>query len=78
MSFASIYFLPGLAMVLVVLWDYRRFPETARRIAKPPQDSGSQFSRIALELRNLTVMAFFAFFLWPWVVWMEFTGNREK
>jgi len=78
MSYTSIYFIAGLAMVLVVLWDYNRFPATAKRLAKRPQPGGSQFSRIALEIRNMTLMVLFAFFLWPWVVWMELTGNGKK
>jgi hypothetical protein len=75
MSYTTIYFIPGLAMVLVVLWDYNRFPMAAKRLAKQPQGTVSQFSRLALEVRNMTVIALFAFFLWPWVVWMELTGK---
>jgi hypothetical protein len=78
MPLASIYFIPGLAMVLVVLWDYNKLPATASRIVKRPQQGVvSQFSRIALEVRNLTVMALFALLLWPWVVWMELSENRK-
>ena len=78
MTYTSIYFVPGLAIVLVMLWDYTRFTVTAKRLAKPAQEKGSQFSRIAREVRNLTVMALCGFFLWPWVVWMELFGNGKK
>lgn len=80
MPFGKTYFILGLAMLLVVLWDYHKLPVTAKRLTKqpPPGKPRSQFSRIALDLRNLTVMALFAFFLWPLVVLMELFGkNRE-
>lgn len=77
MSIAEIYFLPGLAMLLVVLWDYTRFHATARRLTRIPPADGSQFSRIAAETRNLTAMALFAFFLWPAVVLMELFDKKE-
>lgn len=78
MYFIKTYFILGLAMVLVVLWDYNKFAVTARRLTRPPPDNGSQFSRIAQEVRNLTVMAFFAFFLWPLVVLIELSGRGGK
>jgi len=78
MYFIKIYFILGLAMALVMLWDYKKLPESAKRLTRQPQDKGSQFSRIALEIRNLSVMVLFAFFLWPLVVLMELFGKGEK
>lgn len=83
MSFTKLYFILGLAMLLLVLWDYHKLPATAKRLTKQPppqktQAERSQFSRIALDLRNLTVMALFAFFLWPLVLLLELFGNRGR
>jgi len=86
MPLAKIYFILGLAMLLVVVWDYRKLPATARRLTKqqpregaqPSSSQPSQFSRIALDVRNLTVMALFAFFLWPVVVVLELLGSKDK
>jgi len=78
MYFIKIYFILGLAMVFVVLWDYKNLAVSAKRLTKQSQDKGSDFSRIALEIRNWVVMILFAFFLWPLVVLMELFGNREK
>lgn len=78
MSFTGIYFIPGLAMVFVVLWDYNKLSVTAKRLTKQPQGEASQFSRIALNIRNWMVMLLFAFFLWPLAVLMELFGKGEK
>jgi L-asparagine transporter-like permease len=78
MYFIKIYFVLALPVVLIVLWDYRKLAVSAKRLTKPPQDKGSQFSRIALETRNWLVMLLFAFFLWPLVVLMELFGKREE
>jgi hypothetical protein len=79
MYFVKIYFVLGLAMALVVLWDYKKLPQTARRLTRQLPEHGSQFSQIALEVRNMAVMFLFAFFLWPVVVYMEVsrTGGKE-
>jgi hypothetical protein len=78
MFFVKIYCILGLAMVLVALWDYKYLPKTANRLIKPPEASVTGFSRITLAVRNLMLMASFAFFLWPVVVAMELFGNKEK
>lgn len=78
MSLVQLYFIAGLAMFLVVLWDYNKFPATARRLTRQVPGGKSQFSYIALNIRNLTVMALFAFFLWPLVLLMELSGKGEK
>jgi len=78
MDLIKIYFILGLAMVLVVLWDYKTLPETARRLTKHAQDKKENFSRIAEEIRNWAVMVFFAFFLWPMVLLIELFGRKEK
>ncbi len=77
MYFVKIYFMPGLAMLFVVLWDYKSLPNTASRLVKQPGDRAG-FSLIVLAVRNLMLMTSFAFFLWPLVVLIELTGNREK
>lgn len=77
MYFVKVYFTFGLAMLFVVLWDFKYLPNTARRLVKQPGD-GTGFSLIVLAVRNLMLMASFAFFLWPLVVLIELTGNREK
>lgn len=78
MSLIEIYFILGLAMVLVVLWDYKNLPETSKRLTKQSQQKTENFSHIALEIKNWAVMIFFAFFLWPLVVIMELFGKRKK
>ncbi len=78
MSLVKLYFIAGLSMFLVVLWDYNKFPATARRLTRNVPGSKSQFSYIALNIRNLTVMALFAFFLWPLVLLMELSGKGGK
>jgi len=64
-------------MFLVVLWDYKFLPKTANRLLKQP-DNKSGFSLIVLSIRNLMVMALFAFFLWPLVVVLELSGKNVK
>jgi len=77
MYFVKIYFILGLAMLFVVLWDYKYLPKTANRLVKQPGDK-SGFSLIVLSVRNLMLMTLFSFFLWPLVVVLELSGNREK
>lgn len=71
------YLILGLAMCLVVLWDYKCLPGTAGRLVKQPGDK-TGFSLVVLAVRNLTLMALFAFFLWPLVVALELSGIRKK
>lgn len=71
------YFLLGLAMCLVVLWDYKCLPRTAGRLVKQPGDK-TGFSLVVLGVRNLTLMVLFAFFLWPVVVALELSGTGKK
>ncbi len=78
MPLVKLYFLLGLAMLLVVMWDYNKFPATARRFTHAPPGKGSQFSLIAMNIRNLTVMALVAFFLWPLVVLLELSERTKK
>ena len=77
MYIVKIYFILGLAMSLVVLWDYKHLPRTANRLVKQP-GARTGFSLVVLAVRNLTLMALFAFFLWPLVVAMELSGTGEK
>jgi len=78
MDFISIYFILGLTMLLVVFWDYKRLPNTARRLGKAPKQNDTGFALIANEIRNMTLMALFAFFLWPVVVAWEVRGGKDK
>ena len=78
MSFAKIYFTIGLAMLLAVLWDYHKLPATAKRLTKPADENTTGFAGIARDVRNQTLMALFAFFLWPVVVFWEVTEAKEK
>jgi hypothetical protein len=77
MYFVQIYFILGLAMVFVVLWDYKYLPKTASRLVKQPGDK-TGFSLVVLAVRNLMLVALVAFFLWPLVVVLELSGNKEK
>ena len=77
MYFINIYFILGLAMLFVVLWDYKYLPNTASRLVKQPGDE-TGFSLIVLSVRNLMLMAMFAFFLWPLIVVLELSGKSEK
>jgi hypothetical protein len=77
MYFVKTYFILGLAMLFVVLWDYKYLPRTADRLVKQPGDR-TGFPLIVLSVRNLTLMTLFAFFLWPLVVIMELSGTRGK
>lgn len=73
-----LYLIAGFAMFLLVLWDYNRLPATAQRLARPlPPKGASQFSVIATGIRNMSVMALFAFFLWPVVIWWELQKSRK-
>jgi hypothetical protein len=74
MDFVKAYFLLGLAMLFVVLWDFKYLPNTASRLVKQPGDE-TGFSLILLSVRNLMVMSLFAFFLWPVVVVLELSGK---
>jgi hypothetical protein len=76
MYFVKMYFILGLAMIFVVLWDYKYLPKTAKRLVKQPGDI-SGFPLIVLAVRNLTLMALFAFFLWPLVVVLELSGTKD-
>ena len=78
MSLVKIYFIFGMAMFLVFLWDHRKFPMTAKRVTKKSDVDPTSFSHVALESRNLAVMAFYVIFLWPLVVFWEITGERSK
>jgi hypothetical protein len=77
MYFVKIYFILGLAMFLVVLWDYKYLPKTANRLVKQPGDK-TGFSLIVLAVRNLMLMTLFSFFLWPLVVVMELSGKGKS
>ena len=78
MYLIKIYFILGLAMLLVVLWDFKKLPKTARLLTKPPAEHVSGFALIANAIRNMVLMALFAFFLWPLVVVIEVIGDKEK
>jgi len=78
MNILKIYFILGLAMALVVLYDYKILPKTASRLTKPAGEGESGFALITNAIRNMLVMAMIAFFLWPAVVWMELRGVKEK
>lgn len=77
MYFVKIYFILGLAMFFVVLWDCKYLPKTANRLVKQPGDK-TGFSLVVLAVRNLMLMTLFAFFLWPLVVLIELSGTRKK
>ena len=77
MVFIKIYFILGLAMVLVVLWDYRSLPKTAKRLVKPAGENDAGFSLITRSIRNYLLMALFAFFLWPVVLRIELSGDKK-
>ena len=76
MDMLKIYFVLGLAMALVVLFDYKILAKTASRLTKPAGAGESGFALITNAIRNMLVMALFAFLLWPVVVWMEL--RKEK
>ncbi len=78
MSIVKLYFICGLAMALVALWDYRKLARTAQRLTRQAPASGSQFSKLALDTRNMVVMVLFAFFLWPAVVYLELSGRGGR
>lgn len=78
MDILKIYFVLGLAMALVVLFDYKILAKTASWLAKPAGEGKSGFALITNAIRNILVMALFAFFLWPVVVWMELSAEKEK
>ena len=78
MDILKIYFILGLAMALVVIFDYKILPKTASRLTKPAEEGESGFALITNAIRNMLMMALFAFFLWPVVVWMELRGEKEK
>ena len=78
MDILKIYFILGLAMVLVVLFDYKILPNTASRLTKPAGEGESGFAPITNAIRNLLMMALFALFLWPVVVWLELRGGKGK
>lgn len=76
MEVIKAYFILGLAMVLVVMFDYKFLPNTASRLTKPAGEGKTGFPLITNAIRNMLAMALFAFFLWPVVVWMEL--RKEK
>lgn len=77
MGLVKLYFILGLAMFLVACWDFKFLPNTAKRLEK--KISGEKgFALIALSVRNLAVIALFAFFLWPAVLVMEMSGSRKN
>ena len=78
MDVIKMYFTLGLSMVLVVLWDYKSLPKTASKLTKQAGENETGFALITNAIRNLSVMALFAFFLWPVVVWMELRGGKRK
>lgn len=77
MLFVKIYFVLGLAMFLVALWDYKYLHGTADRLVKKPGDK-SGFALVVLSVRNLMVMTSVAFFLWPVVVVFELSGSGKR
>lgn len=77
MLFVKIYFILGLAMFLVALWDYKYLHRTADRLVKKPGDK-TGFALVVLSVRNLMVMTSFAFFLWPAVVVFELSGPGRR
>jgi hypothetical protein len=76
MPIVKLYFLCGLATALVALWDYKKLARTAARLTRQTPKTGSQFSRLALDTRNMAVMVLFAFFLWPAVAYLEVFGKQ--
>lgn len=77
MYFVKIYFIFGLAMLFVVLWNYKYLPKTANRLVKQPGDK-SGFFLIALAVRNLLLMTLLSFFFWTPVVVMDLSRTGKK
>ena len=78
MFLIQLYFILGLAMLLVVLWDSSHLPKTTSRFVKLQDDQATGFSLITKSIRNLVILGLVAFFIWPWVVWLEVHGNDDK
>ena len=77
LSAIKLYFILGLAMLMIVLWDYKQLKQTARHVIRQDENA-TGFSRIIQEIRNMIFMSAFAFFLWPIVLYWEITGAKEK
>jgi len=78
MFFIQIYLFLSLVMVLVVLWDFKTVPKTASRFTKKPGDKETDFDLIVLAIRNMTLMALLAFFVWPAIIWVETVSDKDK
>lgn len=78
MYFIQIYFFLGIVMVLVVLWNFKTVPKTAGRFTKKPGAKETDFALIVLAIRNMTLMALLAFFVWPAIIWLEAVGDKDK
>ena len=78
MFFIQVYLFLSLVMVLVVLWDFKTVPKTANRFTKKPGDKETDFALIVLAIRNMTLMALLAFFVWPAIIWVEAASDNDK
>jgi hypothetical protein len=67
-----------MAMLLVVLWDYKKFSITTKRLTKQSDASPTSFTYIVAEGKNMAIMTFYAFFLWPLVLYWELSGVSKK
>ncbi len=78
MNFIQIYFFLGSVMVLVVLWDFKTVPKTAKRFVTELTDKDKGFAAITKVIRNMVVMAAFALFAWPVIILWEAFGKDIK
>lgn len=58
------------------LWDFKNVPKTPIQFIKQACEDESSFALITNAIRNLVVMGFVAFFLWPVVVVMDVSEKK--
>ncbi len=78
MYYLEIYLIPGLALFLVILWDYKALTEAVNRQTKQLEDGGSKLPHAVLVIWNVALFVGHTVLLWPVVVVMEYFASKGE
>lgn len=78
MLYIQIYLILGLALLVVVLKDYRSFKEAILRTTKESEEDGSELPHKVLVAWNVALYIGHIILLWPIIFYLEFIAVKEE
>lgn len=78
MLYLEIYLILGLALVVVILKDYKDFKEAILRSVKSSEEGGSELPHTVLVVWYITLFVGHTILLWPIVIYMEYIAVKNE